>query len=169
MSILNIHERQVFCSIEQAEALLAGLASPADRLWPWDRWPAMRFDRGLQVGAVGGHGMIRYRVAEVTDTRVVFEFSPSMGLNGTHCFELVDNGSVPGSVTFRHTIDASATGSMRVIWPLAVRPLHDALVEDALDGAEAAVDGRRVRRQPFSLRVRALQRVLAFVSRQKSR
>ena len=39
-----------------AGRLLDGLSAADDRLWPKDRWPAMRFDRPLKVGARGGHG-----------------------------------------------------------------------------------------------------------------
>jgi hypothetical protein len=163
MSIVNVHERRVSCSLEQAMSLLSDLSSERDRLWPRDRWPAMRFDRALQVGAVGGHGMIRYRVTEVTSTKVVFEFDPEMGLAGTHCFEVSETDETQLTL-FRHTLSAEPSGAMRVSWPLVVGPLHDALVEDAFDGAHAIASGQPVRRAPFSLRVRSLRRLLTFVS-----
>jgi hypothetical protein len=48
--------------LDAVGALLGRLGSVDDRLWPKDRWPAMRLDRPLQVGARSGHGLIRYRV-----------------------------------------------------------------------------------------------------------
>ncbi len=57
--VLNIHSRDLHTSRDAVGALLDSLASDQDLLWPGDRWPAMRFDRPLQVGAVGGYGPIR--------------------------------------------------------------------------------------------------------------
>jgi hypothetical protein len=60
MPVINIHERVLDASIFEIGKLIDGLASANDKLWPHDRWPAMKFDRPLSVGAIGGHGPIRY-------------------------------------------------------------------------------------------------------------
>ncbi|MEU6669228.1 hypothetical protein [Streptomyces sp. NPDC046727] len=44
-------------------ALIDGLASENDRLWPKAPWLPMRLDRPLGSGTRGGHGPVRYRVA----------------------------------------------------------------------------------------------------------
>jgi hypothetical protein len=60
--ICNVHQRSLAVPVAEAGFLIDGLAGPDDRLWPSDRWPAMRFDRPLGVGARGGHGPVRYAV-----------------------------------------------------------------------------------------------------------
>ena len=159
MRIVNVHERR---SSGDPGALIDGLASPADRLWPHDRWPRMRFDRGLVAGARGGHGPIRYEVAEHLPGRLArFRFTAPRGLEGEHRFER--DGSM-----LRHVLEGRATGKMLVAWPLVFRPLHDALIEDALDRAEAAVGGQPVAQRRWSPWVRLLRRALAPSRRRRS-
>jgi hypothetical protein len=64
--IHNTHERTLPAG-GMPGSLIDGLAGDDDRLWPHDRWPAMRFDGGLQEGNHGGHGPIRYRVLELLE------------------------------------------------------------------------------------------------------
>lgn len=157
MRIHNIHHRAFHATRDELAALLDG---SDDRLWPHDGWPAMRFDRPLQVGASGGHGFVRYSVdAYDQGQRVVFRFAPDLGLVGTHTFEAHSTGA--GHCTLRHVIDARAEGAMRLLWPLAVRPLHDAVAEDALDRAELALHGTLPHPSRWSTRVRVLRRLLA--------
>jgi hypothetical protein len=89
MTIRNLHERRLPAGPAATGALLDQLASPADPLWPHDRWPAMRFDRGLQVGATGGHGPIRSMVDRYEPgSSVAFRFTGAQGLHGEHRFEV---------------------------------------------------------------------------------
>ena len=131
--VLNIHARDLHTSRDAVGALLDYLASDQDLVWPGDRWPAMRFDRPLQVGAVGGHGPIRYRVEK--------------------------KDSAPGMVRLEHRLSMRVSGVARLSWPLMFRWLHDALIEDALDRAEAAVTLRLLHERHWSLWVRFLRRV----------
>ncbi len=52
---------------------------------------------------------------------------------------------------------AIGSGSMRIVWPLAIRWLHDALVEDALDNVEAALRSQPVPARKHSFWVRQLR------------
>jgi hypothetical protein len=145
--IRNVHERRLPLTRDEAGALLDSLASDGDRLWPADRWPAMRFPRpldagappfSLRVGALGGHGPITYEVTEyVPGRRVSFAFHPPRWIDGTHTFEVLD-GDRDGEVVLRHTLTGRLRGAGRVVWPVAVRWLHDALLEDLLDNAARA-------------------------------
>jgi hypothetical protein len=140
MHVLNIHQRWLPGPPERVGALLDGLAGPGDRLWPNDRWPAIRFDRPLGPGADGGHGPIRYRVASYDPgRRVSFRFTGMPGVDGGHRLEVEPAG--PGAAVLRHVAEARFSGRWLVIWPLVVRPLHNALIEDLLDRAELAVTG----------------------------
>ena len=73
--ITNVHQRTLPVPVDEAGFLIDDLAGPDDRLWPYDRWPAIRFDHPLQVGAKGGHGPFRYKVgAYAPGRRVQFVF-----------------------------------------------------------------------------------------------
>lgn len=159
MNIRNVHERTLPCSAEQAGALIDSLASREDRLWPVGRWPAMRLDPGLVPGARGGHGPIRYAVAaHIPGREARFTFTDA-DLTGEHWVELDTTGTRP---VLRHVLQARARGRMLALWLLALRRLHDALVEDALDRAE----GLPPRRLSPSLRLlRALVRGVTTAAR----
>ncbi len=153
--VLNIHERLLPAPAEAVGALLDTLSSPGDRFWPRHSWPAMKFDRPLGVGAAGGHGPIRYVVESYVPGRSAwFRFTGPAGFDGGHGFELIDHGD--GRTTLRHTVRMETRGPALVSWPLAYRWMHDALVEDGLDCAEAAF-GLRPQPQPWSAWVRLLR------------
>jgi hypothetical protein len=100
----------------------------------------MHFDSDLAVGAIGGHGPIRYFVEEYDPGRkVVFRFTGPSGFIGTHGFEL--ETASPATVTVRHVLEMRPRGAAHLTWPFVFRPLHDALLEDALDCAETYVTG----------------------------
>ena len=146
--IRNVHERRLELPPVEIGLLIDRLAGDDDRLWPSDRWPPMRFDRGLAVGARGGHGPVRYEVVAHEPGRLAaFRFAPGVGLEGTHRFERE-------GTTLRHVLEARTRGSGRLSWPLAFRWLHDACVEDALDRAAGAPP------RPHSVGVRLLRRLL---------
>ncbi len=135
MKIQNRHEIEIAAPPEQVGKLIDTLSSANDLLWPHFRWPAMRFNQPLSVGAHGGHGPVGYFVEEYEPgSRVRFRFRNirplTKGIEGYH--ELTME-ALPGNRTrLVHVILGSIHGRAFVLWPLMVRPLHDALVEDAL-------------------------------------
>jgi hypothetical protein len=138
MRVLNIHEREIAAEAPEVGALIDSLASDNDALWPKTFWPPMHFDRPLSVGAVGGHGPIPYVVEEFRPGQMVkFRFVGPRGFNGSHWFEVLPKGA--NTVLLRHTIGMRAEGPALLSWPLFIRPLHDALLEDALALAQASV------------------------------
>ena len=125
MKVLNRHSRRLHHSPESLGERLDTLATRRDALWPHERWPRMAFDRPLEVGAVGGHGPIRYVVEEFRPGRqVVLRFTNPKGFHGTHRYTVE---GCDGGCELRHTIDMHTSGSAVFSWPLVVRPLHDAL------------------------------------------
>jgi hypothetical protein len=152
----SIHERRYGASPAAAGALLDGLSSREDTLWPGDRWPAQRFDRPLGPGAGGGHGPIRYEVvAYEPGRRVDYRFLPEgAGLSGSHWFEVVPT---EGGVVLRHVIDGRAALLAWLRWQLVYRWLHDALLRDALDNAERELTGHVVRPAQYNAWVRLLR------------
>lgn len=155
MKILNIHERIIDGSVEQMGRLIDSLSSSNDLLWPIDRWPPMKFDRPLSVGAAGGHGPIRYTIESYQPGHNIrFRFTEPKGFVGTHRFEV--KPTADGKALLRHIIDMQVSGKALPIWLVVIRPLHDALLEDALDRAEIAV-GKQVPQRQWSCWVKAVR------------
>lgn len=158
MIVLNIHERVLDAPATKMGALVDGLASANDLLWPIDRWPAMRFDRPLGVGGSGGHGPIRYTVESYAPGRSVqFRFTKPQGFVGVHRFELEPLDA--GRTQLRHVIEMRATGLTWLAWALAIRPLHNALLEDALDRAEVFT-GKQLPQRKWSLWVKFVRWIM---------
>jgi hypothetical protein len=158
MRIANVHERALPAGGAAAKSLIDGLAGADDRLWPHDRWPPMRFERGLREGSEGGHGPVRYQIVELRPGRLVrFRFTGPPGLIGEHGYEL-EAGD--GTVLLRHSLTGRAEGRMRWQWPLLFGPLHDALIEDSLDRAVATVSDVPYEPARWSRRARALRWLL---------
>ncbi len=160
----NVHEREIDAPLERLSPLLEQVGGPDDELWPSPAWWPMTLDRPLGVGANGGHGGIRYRVSEhEAGRRVRFELHPGTGLLGHHELTLEPLG--PSRTRVRHVLTCRLRGAMRLLGPLLLVPLHDALLEDLLDDAERVATGsvRRPARwspwvrlwQPLTERVRA--------------
>ncbi len=163
MQVKNIHERRVNAGGDAVRGLVKevfeSLGTARDRLWPRRRWPAMRLDAAKSELGRGGHGPIRYRVTEHRPgEKTVFEFENaglSRGLRGVHYFELEEHGH--SEFTARHVIDARLGWPALLLWPLVIRPLHDALVEDTLDNFERAVTQKLAKANRYSPYVRILR------------
>lgn len=157
--VKNVHSRVLRSSPSEAGQLIDKLASGEDLLWPGKTWPPMKLDRPLGKGAYGGHGPIGYAVEEYhPGRRVVFRFTKPRGFTGIHFFDISDAG--PGLVKISHVIEMSVSIKGWVMWHLAIRWLHDALVEDAFDRVEEFAAGVPVKRYPWSPWVRFLRWVL---------
>ena len=155
MKVLNAHERELPASSEQVGVLIDSLSSRQDSLWPRHSWPRMEFDRPLQVGAVGGHGPIRYFVKSYTPSRSIrFRFTGPKGFNGHHGFEI--SHVTAEACVLRHALEMTAHGPALVSWPVVFRPLHNALIEDSLALAQASL-GQQPVVQKWSLWVKLLR------------
>jgi len=124
----------------------------------------MQFDGPLAVGAAGGHGPIRYTVEEYAPgSSIRFRFTGPSGFDGFHKLELEDRRT---QTILRHRLEMETSDAAIIFWPLLFRPLHDALVEDALTTAQISLGlaGQIVK---WSLFVRLL-RVITAGRRAKS-
>jgi Protein of unknown function (DUF3995) len=156
--IRNVHERLINASPERVGQLLDSLAGDNDMVWPRDAWPRMKLSNGLAVGSTGGHGAIRYSVESYTPGRkVVFRFADKMGIVGTHTFAIEPVGTITTMVT--HELIGTTTGAMKLVWPLFIRWLHDALIEDALDNIESASSKTPRPTRTYSFGVRQLRSI----------
>ena len=159
MRVRNVHRRRLPAPPERLSPLIDRLASHDDRLWPLRTWPPMRLDPGLRVGAAGGHGPIGYGVEAVVPGRsATFRFTRPRGFRGTHRFSL--EPAEDGGSLLTHAIEMQVGGAALFQWVLVLRPLHDALIEDALDRAEEFA-GTVPRRRTWSPWVRLLRKLLS--------
>lgn len=141
LRVHNVHERVLAAPPSAVGRLLDTLASDDDRLWPHEHWPSLRLDPGLQPGAAGGHGRVRYEVVDYEPgRRVRFRCTRPTGLAGYHEFS-VENVSGDTETRLAHRVRAQISGTTLFTWPVFFRPLHDALIEDAFDKAEMEVMG----------------------------
>ena len=102
-----------------------------------------------------GHGPIRYIVEAYTPGRSIrFRFTGPAGFDGGHGLEVVDAGD--GTAGLRHTLAMTTRGVAVLSWLVAFRPLHDALLEDALATAQASL-GEVPKMQAWSRWVRLLR------------
>lgn len=138
MNVINVHQRRLLTSPEDAWRLIANLGSPHEILWP-RRWPAMRFDRPLGLGAAGGHAFIGYYVQEYSPPEFIrFRFTAPQGAEGYHEFRIIPE---VGGVRFRHSMRIHTSGLFTWLWLVAIRPMHDALLEDLMDCASSYSSG----------------------------
>lgn len=154
MAVRNVHRRVLPIPLAQAETLLRSLASHEDKMWPRDRWWPQRFEGGLVPGAKGGHGPVKYKVESVSPRAVVYRFPARGWFRGTHRFDLEPH---PQGCELVHTLEGTLHGRGRLLWPLAVRWLHDALVEDVLDRAHKASGAFPTDSARYTLYVRFLR------------
>lgn len=158
MVVVNLQERVIAAPPEVVGRLLDRVLDE-ESIWPSPPWSPLELDRGLAVGSRGGHGSIRYEVIGYRPGEWVrFRFDPRLGFDGYH--ELSVRASAQGT-ELRHLAVADPRGRMRWLWPLAVRWLHEAVLQDLLDNAERAATGAVRMPNRWSPWVRALRRVLA--------
>lgn len=133
--IINVHQREINQPIESLVDILDSLSSKEDLLWPKENWPEMKLNEGLAVGSSGGHGPIGYYVSQYTPgKKVEFVFTKPEDFIGFHRFEL--NEVSPEKCQILHRIEMHVNTKGYLTWHVAVRWLHDALLEDCFDKVE---------------------------------
>jgi len=158
MKVLNIHKRIINQPKEKVSELLGTLSTKNDKIWPYEKWPAMKFQKGLVEGANGGHGPIRYSLEKYEPRKFIqFAFSKPMGFNGIHKFEILELEN--GKTELKHTIDMDVVGKGLLVWIIAIRPLHNALLEDALDKVENQYLKEK-RKTEWTIWVKILRKIL---------
>lgn len=158
MKIINVHERVYHHTVEVLGQMLTSLSSDNDRLWPSENWPPMILSNGLKPDSEGGHGPIGYYVSKYEKNSLVeFTFTRPKEFLGVHRFEIIriaDN-----SAKLSHTIEMDLNLKGALIWYLAVKWLHDALLEDCLDKVHNQLSAEK-RQTPHNIWVRILREVL---------
>jgi hypothetical protein len=158
MNITNIHQRQYEQPHSVISEIFDTLASTNDRLWPWEIWPPMILNTGLTMLSSGGHGPIGYYLSNYDHGKSVeFTFTRPRGYIGTHTFEVVKISDK--STLLRHTINMNLNMNGIATWYLAIKWLHDALLEDCLDKVHNQLADTQVY-SPHNFWVKSLRKVL---------
>ena len=74
------------------------------------------------------------KISGEIDERMATRFSKPNGFNGIHKFEI--NELSKEKTEIKHTIDMNTYGKGTLMWTLVIRPLHNALIQDAFDKIE---------------------------------
>ncbi len=138
--------------------MISTLSSKKDKVWPTEKWPAMRFKNGLKKDSKGGHEPIKYFIKEYkTDGFIEFNFLKPTGFNGTHTFEASEIDE--NTTLLKHTIKMDVSGKGMILWLFAIRSLHDALLEDAFDKIENHFSKKK-KKTNWSFWVKFLRKIL---------
>jgi hypothetical protein len=140
MRIRNVHTRRIAASADHVGSLLDTLGSDRDQFWQTELAEPVVFAEGLRITSQGGHGTLRYRVSHSEPGRSIeAEFEPGVGLRGRHRFDVTTDDQT--HCTLQHTLEATLQGQGRLAWPLGLRAIHDAVVEDVFNHVERTVTG----------------------------
>lgn len=132
MKIINIHQREYRQSIGVITNIFQTLSSREDLMWPHEKWPPMILDQGLNIDSSGGHGPIKYYVSQYRPAvSIEFTFVEPKEFHGIHRFELSELGK--RNCRIKHTIAMDVSIKGILLWYLAIKWLHDALIEDCFD------------------------------------
>ncbi|QHC24656.1 DUF2867 domain-containing protein [Streptomyces sp. GS7] len=160
-TVRNVHSRTVQAPANAVGALLDRLGGDPDPLFPTPAWHPMRFDRPLEVGAVGDHGLGPYQVAvHEPGRRIRFDFLPGPHGDATGYHEFTVRPLGPDRCRVEHVLECRHGLARRLVWHLAIRAGHDTVVEEVLDNIERAATGRLGAPVRWSPRVRLLNRLL---------
>ena len=135
MKVINIHKRILNAPKEKISELLGTLSLKEDKIWPYEKWPAIRFKEGLIENTKGGHGPIRSKINKYVPHKLIeFKFYAPKGFNGIHRFDIKELQS--NKTEFRHTIEMDVSGIGILTWSIAISWLHNALFEDLMNKVE---------------------------------
>lgn len=135
MKVTNTHKRIINQPKQNISPLLKTLSAKDDKVWPKQYWPAIKFENGLSLGAVGGHGIIKYVIENYNQGEsITFRFLKPKGFNGIHKFDI--NTINETTTEIKHSIDMETKGLATLQWMFVIRWLHDALIENAFDCVE---------------------------------
>jgi hypothetical protein len=130
MRVINSHKRTINQPIRMVYPLFKTLASPNDLVWPYEKWPAIKFKNGLHVGSEGGHGRIRYTIIKFIEGKSIkFQFSKPEGFIGTHELKIEKINSEITLIS--HEIRMETSLKATLLWVFIIRWLHNALIKDA--------------------------------------
>lgn len=118
----------------------------------------MFLDNGLKIKSNGGHGPIGYYVQQYEYGKAVeFCFTKPEEFVGLHKFEIIELS--PEKTGLKHTIEIKVNLKGLLTWYIAVKWLHDALLEDCLDKVHNQHNEPKIN-TPHSFLVKTLRKIL---------
>lgn len=139
MKIINRHFRAYNTSTYELAKVLDTMGSANDRIWPYERWPAIVMSDGLNVGSHGGNAPVQFTIEEyVYGERLVMRFTAPPGFNGTQTITIGDYGY--GRAYMQHRLEMDPGPQAMLTWPLLFGPLHNYEIEDMLDKVAQTVN-----------------------------
>jgi hypothetical protein len=158
LEVVNILKRVLNSSKEEVSQLLGTLSSKEDKIWPYEKWPVIKFKEGLVENVKGGHGPIRYSINKyIPNEQIEFKFNAPKGFDGVHRFNIVKLKS--NKTEFRLTIEMKTTGIGIFTWAFVIFWLHNALFEDLMDKVENQFVEEH-KKHKWNLWVKLLRKVL---------
>jgi hypothetical protein len=82
-------------------------------------------------------------------------FTPDVGLTGYNEISVLDGG--PGRTVITDELAGRLHGRMVLVWPVGLRWLHEALINDLFDNIERAATGRVRRPRRHNVWVRTIR------------
>ncbi|MBI5284733.1 MAG: hypothetical protein HY874_06530 [Chloroflexi bacterium] len=132
-ALLNYHARIIARPLDELYQRLARMGGGLDDVWPMAPVP-MKAEGALQPGVRAAHGPIRYELVAVENgCRIEWRFTMEH-LHGRYEYTL---SAMDAGTLVENVIDGAVTGEMIGVWPSAVGPLHDWVLERILDRLEA--------------------------------
>ncbi len=127
--LLNYHGRRLSRPASEVYERLMRMGSGLDDLWPLASIP-MKTEGALAVGVQSGHGPIRYQLFAIEDQgRIEWRFTMER-LQGRYEYAIVPAGK---GTLVENVIDGSLSGDLVEVWPKAIGPLHDWVLERIFD------------------------------------
>lgn len=152
MVMRNVVQRVIPAGVDTVGAQLDQI----ERHWPAPPWPALHLDHGLAIGSPGRHGPISYHVESFAPgRRTRWVFTPDVGLAGYNEFSVREGG--PGQAVITDELTGRLHGRMVLVWPVGLRWLHEALINDLFDNIERAATGRVRRPRRHNVWVRTIR------------
>jgi hypothetical protein len=157
MQIINKHERVVKTEKSKIGQMLDEICIKEKTVWPRDRWPAIEFEKSMSVGVAGGHDGIRYTITKYIPGKYLeCKFTAPVGFIGSHTFEIIEIDNSTCKIS--HISRITPKGKIRILWPIIMRPLHDAMLEDLFDNVEIAA-GLNPNKKRWSFWVKMLRKL----------
>ncbi len=157
--VLSVYQRVLPNVQSKLGSLIDEFFSQRSSLWPTRRWPRDACVGELQVGAEGGHGGTRYKVVAYEPGRMlIFRFIAPKGYIGFHGYKVSYKDAQTALLAHFTMLNFSIYHWL--MWHLAIKWVHEALILDGLDQAESYVSGLSIKARRWKWRVYLLRHLV---------
>lgn len=130
--LLNYHARRLSRPAAEVMGRLSRMGSARDDVWPLPSVPTKTAGE-MQPGVSAAHGPIRYELVAIdAATRVEWRFTNEL-LQGRYEYVVTPDGA--GAIV-ENVIDGRLSGDLLTVWPEALGPFHDWVLEGVFDALD---------------------------------